>query len=342
MSDSISRRDALKLMGNIGVVTMAGGMALPARAQQATAVLGHFGSANPQTLGKALNSFGKAFGPNVKTDFVTVSGGPQVLAAIAGNSMDVCNVGSSPMVVGFAQGIKMSMVYVEKYITDSECLAVRNDAGIGTMRDLKGKKIGLPFNTSVHFAMLAGMKNAGLSTSDVQLVNVKADSIQATWQRKDIDGAYIWHPVLGDLVADNGKIILKTGDLAASGILVFDGIVVRDDFKKQHPELVLAYLKEYARLCDMYEKQPAEVVKVLAPYLAMTPEKTMDYIKTFHALPPKELASEKWMGMPGSKDTGVLRTLQAQGEFLKTADPIPSLPSTWAPYIDSTFLARMA
>jgi len=330
------------LMGNVGVITVAGGLALPARAQQAAAVLGHFGSANPQTLGKALGSFAKSFGTGVKTDFVTVGGGPQVLAAIAGNSMDLCNVGSSPMVVGFAQGIRMSMVYVEKYITDSECLAVRKDAGINGMRDLKGKKIGLPFNTSVHFAMLAGMKNAGLTTGDVQLVNVKADSIQATWQRKDIDGAYIWHPVLGDIVADNGKIILKTGDLASSGILVFDGIVVRDEFKKQHPDLVLAYLREYARLCDMYEKQPEEVVKVLSPYLAMTPEKTMDYIKTFHALPPAELATDKWMGMPGAKDTGVLRTLKEQGEFLKTAEQIPSLPPSWAPYVDSSFLAKMA
>jgi taurine transport system substrate-binding protein len=341
MANSISRRDALKLLGNIGVITVAGGMALPSRAQQTTAVLGHFGSANPQTLGKALGSFAKAFGSNVKTDFVTVSGGPQVLAAIAGNSMDVCNVGSSPMVVGFAQGIKMSMVYVEKYITDSECLAVRKDAGINTMKDLKGKKIGLPFNTSVHFAMLAGMKNAGLTTSDVQLVNVKADSVQATWQRKDIDGAYIWHPVLGDVVADNGKIILKTGDLAASGILVFDGIVVRDEFKQKNPDLVLAYLKEYDRLCQLYDKQPEEVVKVLSPYLQLSPEKTMEYIKTFHSIPPKELASDKWMGLPGAKDTGVLRTLQSQAEFLKAAEQMTAIPSSFAPFVDSSFLAKM-
>ena len=121
------------------------------------------------------------------------------------------------MVVGFAQGIKMSMVYVEKYITDSECLAVRKDAGINSLKDLKGKKIGLPFNTSVHFAMLAGAEDRGpAAASDVTLINVKADSILATWQRKDIDGAYIWHPVLGDLLADNGKLLLKTGDLAAT------------------------------------------------------------------------------------------------------------------------------
>ncbi len=344
MSNRFTRRDSLKLMLNMGVATFAGGAMLRSRnafAQQVTAVLGHFGSANPQTFGKANEGFAKAFGPSVKTDYVTVGSGAQVIAAVAGNSLDVCNVGSSPMVVGFAQGIKMSMVYVEKYITDSECLAVRKDAGINSLKDLKGKKIGMPFNTSVHFAMLAALKTVGLNASDVTLINVKADSILATWQRKDIDGAYIWHPVLGDLLADNGKLLLKSGDLAASGTLVFDGIVVRNEFKEKHPDLVLAYLKEYDRLCTMYEKQPQEVVKVLAPYLQMTPEKTMEYINTFHSIPPKELASEKWMGLPGAKDTGVLRTLQSQAEFLKAADQLTTIPPSWAPYVDSTLLAKM-
>jgi taurine transport system substrate-binding protein len=344
MNGRFSRRDALKLALNMGVATFAGGALLRSRnvfAQQATAVLGHFGSANPQTLGKANGAFAKAFGSNVKTDFVTVGAGSQVIAAIAGNSLDICNVGSSPMVVGFAQGIKMSMVYVEKYITDSECLAVRKDSGINSLKDLKGKKIGMPFNTSVHFAMLAALKTVGLNASDVTLINVKADSILATWQRKDIDGAYIWHPVLGDLLADNGKLLLKTGDLAASGTLVFDGIVVRNEFKEKRPDLVLAYLKEYDKLATMYEKQPQEVVKVLAPYLAMTPEKTMEYINTFHPVPVKEMASDKWMGLPGAKDTGVLRTLQAQAEFLKSAEQLSTIPPSWAPYVDSTFLAKM-
>jgi taurine transport system substrate-binding protein len=344
MNSTFSRRDSLKLMLNMGVATFAGSSILHSTnvfAQQATAVLGHFGSANPQTLGKASGSFARVFGAGVKTDFATVGSGAQVIAAIAGNSMDICNVGSSPMVVGFAQGIKTSMVYVEKYITDSECLAVRKDAGINALKDLKGKKIGMPFNTSVHFAMLAGLKTVGLTASDVSLINIKADSILATWQRKDIDGAYIWHPVLGDLLADNGKLLLKTGDLAASGTLVFDGIVVRDEFKQKHPELVLAYLKEYDRLCTMYEKEPQEVVKVLSPYLQMTPDKTMEYINTFHSIPPKELATDKWMGLPGAKNTGVMRTLQSQAEFLKSADQLSAIPPSWAPYVDSTFLAKM-
>jgi len=73
----------------------------------------------------------------------------------------------------------------------------------------------------------------------------------------------------------------------------------------------------------------------------MTPEKTMDYINTFHSISPKELASDKWMGLPGATNTGVMRTLQSQAEFLKSADQLTTIPSSWAPYVDSTFLAKM-
>jgi taurine transport system substrate-binding protein len=117
--------------------------------------------------------------------------------------------------------------------------------------------------------------------------------------------------------------------------------VVRDEFKQKHPELVLAYLKEYDRLCQMYDKQPDEVVKVLSPYLQLAPDKTMEYIKTFHSIAPKELATEKWMGLPGAKDTGVLRTLQAQAEFLKAAEQMTAIPPSFVPYVDSSFLAKM-
>jgi len=46
-------------------------------------------------------------------------------------------------------------------------------------------------------------------------------------------------------------------------------------------------------------------------------------------------------GLPGAKDTGVLRTLQSQAEFLKTADQLSTIPPSWAPYVDSSFLAKM-
>lgn len=339
-----SRRDFIKLSGQIGMATFvagATGMSRSVNAQASRAVLGHFGSANPQTFAKATGAFAKALGSNVKTEFVTVSAGPQIIAAMAGNSMDICNIGSSPMVVGFANDLRISMVYIEKIITDSECLAVRNDAGIQSVKDLKGKKIGLPFNTSVHFAALALLKNNGMDAADVTFINIKPDAILATWQRKDIDAAYIWYPVLSDLVKDNGRILFTTGELADKGTLVFDGIIVRDEFKKKHPDLVLAYLKEYDRLCEIYKNDPQQVIDVMGKFLSLPADKAKAYVDSFHSLTPKEIASDKWMGLPGSNSTGVLKTLRDQAEFLKSAGQLSNVPDTFAPYVDQSFLAKM-
>ena len=338
-----ARRDFNRRALKAGMAVVAGSSLLGARAALAAdkAVLGHFGSANPQTYAKATGAFQKALGDKAAVDFVTVSAGSQVISAMAGGSIDICNVGSSPMVVGFGQELDISMVYIEKIITDSECLAVRKDANIDDVKGLKGKTVGLPFNTSVHFAFLAALKRAGLAASDVRLLNLKPDSIVATWDRKDIDATYIWYPVLSDVLQKNGKIILTSGDLADQGTLVFDGIVVRNDFKKKHPDLVLAYLKEYDRLCSLYRDKPEEVVQTLSPYLSLAPEKTKAYIDSFHSLTAKEMATDKWMGMPGAKNTGVLKTLRDQAEFLKSADQMRKVPESFERYVDATFLAKM-
>ncbi len=341
---SLSRRDFGLLSANMAVATFTGASLLgnyPAAAAGDVAVLGHFGSANPQTYAKATGAFQKALGEKEKIDFVTVSAGSQVISAMAGGSMDICNIGSSPMVVGFGQGLKISMVYIEKVITDSECLAVRQETGIKNVKDLKGKTVGLPFNTSAHFAFLGALKGAGLKSTDVKLLNLRTDSILAAWNRKDIDATYIWYPILSELLGAGGEIIFKSGDLVDHGTLVFDGIVVRNEYKEKRPDLVLAYLKEYDRLCTLYREKPDEVVATLSPYLNLEPAKTRAYLDTFDSLTPQEIASDKWMGLPGAKDTGVLKTLRDQAEFLRAADQMREIPPSFEPYVDSSFVAKM-
>ena len=343
-SGQLTRRELGMIGANLGLASFATGIlgsTGKAKAQEVKAMLGHFPSANQQNFSKATGSMQKALGEKTKVEFVSVSAGPQILTAMAANSMDLCNIGSSPLIVGFAQGLPVSMIYVHKIVKDSECLAVRNDAGIKELKDLKGKKIACPFNTSVHFALLAAMKSVGLTAADVTLVNLRPDGIPAAWQRKEIDGAYIWHPVLGALEKDGGTIIFKSGELAASGTLIFDGIVVRDAFKKERPDLVPAYLKELDRINEIYRSKPDEVAAVMAPFLQIPPETALTIAKTTYTLTPKEMISNAWMGAPGAKDTGVLKTIRDQAEFLKGADQVKTMPADFSPFVDSTFLAKM-
>ncbi len=339
-----TRRELGLLAANVGLATFAAGaLGAPgqAYAQEAKAMLGHFPSANQQNFSKATGSMQKALGEKTKVEFISVGAGPQILTAMAADSMDACNIGSSAMIVGFAQGLPVSMVYMHKVVKDSECLIVRNDAGIKELKDLKGKKVGCPFNTSVHFAVLAAMKSAGLTAADVTLVNLRPDAIAAAWQRKDIDAAYIWHPVLGSLQADAGTIIFQSGDLIAKGSLIFDGIIARDAFKKQHPDLLLAYLKEIDRINGIYKNKPEEVVSVMAPFLQIPPETAMTIAKTTHTITPQEMLTDAWMGAPGAKDSGVLRAIRDQADFLKATDQLKNLPSDFTKFVDSSFVAKM-
>lgn len=339
-----SRREIALLGANFGIVTVAAGtLGWPqnARAQQAKAMLGHFSSANQQNYSKATGSMQKAMGSNVTVEFQGVTAGPQILTAMAANNMDLCNIGSTPLIVGFANGLDVSMVYVHKIVKDSECLAVRNDAGIATLKDLKGKKIGCPFNTSVHFALLSAMKTVDLTAKDVTLVNLRPDTILAAWQRKDIDAAYIWNPVLLNLVNDNGKIIFQSGDLIPMGTIIFDAIVCRNAFKKSHPDLVLAYLKELDRINTVYRDNPQEVIDVMAPFLQVSKELVNTIVKGTYTVSPKDQLTMEWMGAPGAKDSGVLKAIRSQAEFLKGADQIKNIPADFGPLVDSTFLAKM-
>ncbi|MBS0449270.1 MAG: ABC transporter substrate-binding protein [Proteobacteria bacterium] len=345
MTPKLTRRDFHLVASNLLVGSLAGGALFgtaPARAQAKTVNLGTFGSVDVQNYIRAKNAMAKTFGADASVNFVTVRAGSEVLSAMAGGSLDMCNVGSSPMMVGYANGVKASLVYVYKNITDSEALVVQNSANIKKLADLKGKRVGLPFNTSVHFAALAALKTVGLGVSDVQLINMRADTIASAWNRREIDASYIWVPVIPKLVDDGGTVLFKTGDLNATGLVMFDAFLVRDEFKKQHPDLVLAFLKDFERIANEFKSNPKDVVDTMTKFLGVDEAAVMRSLNTFHPVPAREQLTSQWLGKPGDKNSAVLKTLQVQAEFLKETGQINAVPADISGLIDSSFVAKLA
>ena len=304
--------------------------------------LGTFGSIDAQNYIRAKGLAAKTFGPDVKTEFVTVRAGSEVMSAMAGGSLDMCNLGSSPLVVGYANGVPVSLVYIYKNIIDSEVLVVQNSANIKKLADLKGKKIGLPFNTSVHFSCMAMLKSAGMGPNDVTLINMRSDQIASAWTRREIDASFIWVPVVPVIVADGGTVLFKTGDLNAKGLVVFDGFAVRNDFKQKSPELVLAFLKDFEQIARTFKSNPKEVVDTMTKFLNVDEAAVMRSLNTFYPVPAKEQLSSQWMGKPGERDSAVVKTLQTQAEFLKENGQINALPKDLNGLVDKTFVAQLA
>jgi taurine transport system substrate-binding protein len=345
MKLNLSRREFNLVASHLLVGSVAGGSLLVggrALAQKKKVNLGTFGNIDVQNFIRAKNGMADTFGPDTAVDFVTVRAGSEVLSAMAGGSLDMCNVGSSPMVVGYANGVKASLVYIYKNIIDSEALVVQKSGGIRKVSDLKGKRVGLPFNTSVHFAALAALKNAGLGLDDVQLLNMRADTIVSVWARREIDAAYIWIPVLPKLVEDEGEIIFKTGDLNATGLVMFDAFLVRDEFKKKSPDLVLAFLKDFEKIAATFKQTPKDVVATMTAFLGVDEAAVMRSLNVFYPVTAKEQLTDKWLGKPGEKNSAVVKTLQVQAQFLKDTGQIGAVPADMNGLIDSSFVAKLA
>ena len=341
MKLALSRRDFTLVASQM----IAGGslFGVPsAFAQSKEVKLGTFGGIDAQNYIRAKNMAPQVFGASAKADFVTVRAGSEVIAAMSGGSLDLCNLGSSPLVVGYANGAPVSLVYVYKNIIDSEVLVVQNSTGIKSLAGLKGKKIGLPFNTSVHFAALAALKTAGMGIGDVTLINMRADAIAAAWTRREIDAAYIWIPVAPTLVADQGTVIFKSGDLNKSGIVVFDALGVRNEFKQKNPELVLAFLKEFEKIAVTFKQNPKDVVDTMTKFVGVDEAAVMRSLNTFYPVPAKEQLTSAWLGKPGERDSAVVKTLVSQAEFLKETGQITALPKDMNGLVDKTFVAQMA
>ena len=338
---SLSRRD-FNLLGRNALVVALTSPGFGALAQGVTTFnLGHFSSANPQTYSKATGTLAKALEGKATLNYVAMSSAPQFLAAMAGSSLDTCAIGSSPMVTAFAQRLDVSLVYIQKIITTAEALVVRKGSGVTKLADLRGRKIGVPFNTSAHFALVGGLSKAQLKPEDVQLVNMKPDSLFATWSRGEIDAAYIWYPFRGQLVESGGQILQTTADLKDIGLAVFDGILVRNQFKRQHPDIVLAYLRNYAATAEKFRSQQETVVSDFSKFLGLPADVTRQYVSTFVTLTPAEILNNQWMGSVGAHDTGVLKSLRTQANFLLEAKQIETVPASFEPFVDSSFVARM-
>jgi taurine transport system substrate-binding protein len=342
MKLQLSRRDFSLTAANLIAGSSLFGLSATFAQAQKQVNLGTFGSIDAQNYIRAKGLGAKVFGPNAKTEFVTVRAGSEVMSAMAGGSLDMCNLGSSPLVVGYANGVPVSLVYIYKNIIDSEVLVVQNSANIKTVAGLKGKKLGLPFNTSVHFAAMAMLKNAGLGPNDVSLINMRADQIASAWTRREIDASYIWVPVAPVITADAGTVLFKTGDLNASGLVVFDAFAVRDEFKQKNPELVLAFLKDFEQIAATFKQNPKEVVETMTKFLGVDEAAVMRSLNTFYPVPAKEQMSARWLGAPGTRDSSVVKTLQVQAEFLKDTGQINALPKDMNGLVDKTFVAQLA
>jgi len=267
---------------------------------------------NGETIVKSYGYFNDL---GVKVNLVEFDSGKDVITALASNSIDLGMLGTTPATVGIATGIPVELIWIHDVIGKAESLAVKPDSGISGLKDLAGKKIATPFGSTAHYSLLNALKIENINAKSVSILDLQPADIYAAWQRGDIDGAYVWHPTLGRLLADGGKVIISSEDLAAKGIITADVGVVRAEFARKYPELVADYLKLQFKAVDIYKNKFDEAVNVVAKAYDISPDESRQQITELIWLTPEEHLTKKYLGTSGHKGA-IAKTLKNTSEFL--------------------------
>ena len=161
--------------------------------------------------------------PNVTVTWIKFDSGADVVQGFGSGSVDLSTLGSSPATKALSAplNVDMQIVWIDDVIGTAESL-VAKDPGIKTLADVRGHTIAVPFGSTSHFSLLMALKEAGLTPgTDVKLINLSPDKMLAAWNGSQVDAAWVWDPVLSELVA-HGHIITSSQVTAKQGNPTFD------------------------------------------------------------------------------------------------------------------------
>ncbi|AJE46799.1 taurine ABC transporter substrate-binding protein [Celeribacter indicus] len=238
------------LPASFALATLLGGIAMPALADSLR--IGWQQIVEPSRIPQADGTYETATGADV--EWHLFGGGADVIAAIAAGSIDIGYVGSSPLTAAASQDLPIETIYIVGNIAEAEALAVKD---IDTPEDLKGRKIATPFVSTAHYSLLTALDHWGIAPTEVNLLNLRPQEIAAAWERGDIDGAYIWDPVLNQIKASGGTVLADSADVAEWGGPTFDAWIVRKDYAEEHPEIVTAFVRVTGEAADAYLADPS-------------------------------------------------------------------------------------
>lgn len=271
-------------------------------------------------------------------DLLQFDSGADVSRALASGSIDIGVMGTSVVATAISGGVNLEVIWFGDVIGSAEALVMRKDSGVTSMSEIRGK-IATPFVSTAHFSMLNALATANIDISCVELLDMQPTDIYAAWVRGDIDGAYVWYPVLGQLIDDGGVIITDSSEQALNGAMTADLEVVRKEFAEKYPQVVSAYIKAQMKGVDEYEENKESSVEKMAEILGISTSEMYDQVNGFLYLAGEEQLTMEYLG-DGKNPGNIAQVLKDTADFLVSQGSITDSPdiTTFESAVNSGYL----
>lgn len=205
----------------------------------------------------------------IKVNYLFFDSGTSANVAFASGDLDFAEMGYTNGVVALARGIDVELIWMHDVLGKTEALVARQGSGIEKVSDLKGKTVATPFSSTSHYSLMQALSLSGLSSRDINLLDMDTKDMLPSWWRGDLDAAYTWEPTLSYLMED-GYSITDSEQLAKEGIVTANIELVHKDFSSKYPELVTGYLNTLEEAVRLYQENESEAIDAAGKHLDLS------------------------------------------------------------------------
>ncbi len=197
--------------------------------------------------------------------------------AFAAGKLDAVTMTNGDALVTGATGAKSVMILINDYSNGNDMIVGK--PGVDSLKDLKGKKIGVEIGFVDHLLLLNGLEKLGMTESDVELVNVPTNETPQVLASGDVDAIGAWQPNSGIALklVPGSKPIYTSADEPG---LIYDVLAVSPSSLAARKAEWAKVAKVWYRVVD-YIKNPAtydDAVRIMASRVGVDPEEYKSFI----------------------------------------------------------------
>ena len=203
--------------------------------------------------------------------------------AFSAGKIDADCVTNGDALVTGAGGGKGVMVMLTDYSDGNDMIVGK--PGVKSIKDLKGKKVGVEVGLVEHLLLLNGLKDNGMSEKDVTLVNAKTNETPQVLSSGQVEAIGAWQPVSGMAMKGlPGARPIYTSAQAPG--LIYDVVYAS-------PASLTAHKEDYVKLAKVWDhvvayindpKTQDDAVKIMSARVGLTPADYKPLLKGTHLI----------------------------------------------------------
>ena len=196
-------------------------------------------------------------------ELVEFQGGPAEIAAMAAGDIAISQIGHGAHAL-CAEG--------EAVIFQIDCTSLADavignaDKGISSIADLKGKKVAATSGTSAEIILNLALKSAGLTSDDLEIVEMDANGMVSAMVSGNVDACATWSPgtvTISEALGDK-TVWLATNQDYISEATFPSSFITTQKYADEHHDVLVRFSRALQKAADYRNEHIEEVAEMVA------------------------------------------------------------------------------